>query len=60
MRIVQSMYKKVRSRLRVGDEYRSSFYVWVGVHHGSVLSPSLFVIALKALSMKFRSDCLMT
>ena len=57
VRIVQSMYKEVRSRLRVGDEYSNSFDVWVGVHQGSVLSPLLFVIVLEALSMEFRTGC---
>ena len=57
VRIVQFMYKEVRSRLRVGDEYSNSFDVWVGVHQGSVLSPLLFVIVLEALSMELRKDC---
>ena len=38
VRIVQSMYKEVRSRVRAGDEYSNSFDVRVGVHLGSVLS----------------------
>ena len=57
VRIVQSMYKEVRSKVRVGDEYSNSFDVWVGVHQGSVLSPLLFVIVLKALSMELRTGC---
>ena len=44
VRIVQFMYKEVRNRVRVGDEYGSSFDVWVGVHQGSALSLLLFVI----------------
>ena len=56
-KIVQSMYKEVRNRMRVGDEYSNSFDVWVGVHQGSVLSPLLFVIVLEALSMEFRTGC---
>ena len=57
VRIVQSMYKEVRSRVRVGDEYSNSFDVRVGVHQGSVLNPLLFVIVLEALSMEFRTGC---
>ena len=57
LRIVQSMYKKVRSRVRVGDEYSNSFDVRVGVHQGSVLSPLLFLIVLEALSMELRTGC---
>ena len=57
VKIVQSMYKKVRSRVRVGDEYSNSFDVRVVVHQDSVLSPLLFVIELEALSMEFRRGC---
>ena len=49
VRIVQSMYKKVKSRVRLGEEYSNLFDVRVG----SVLSPLLFVIVLEALSMEF-------
>ena len=51
------MYKKVRSRVRVGDEYSNSFDVRVGDHQGSVLNLLLFVIVLEALSMEFRTGC---
>ena len=57
VRIVQSMYKEVRSRVRVGDEYSNSFDVRVGVHQSSVLSPLLFVIVLETLSLELRTDC---
>ena len=54
--LVQSMYKDVRSRVRVGDGYSEEFGVGVGVHQGSVLSP-LFIIVLEALSREFRTGC---
>ena len=57
MRLVQSMYKDVRSRVRVGDGYSKEFGVGVGVHQGSVLSPLLFTIVLEALSSEFRTGC---
>ena len=41
LRLVQSMYKDVRSRVRVADWYSEEFGVGVGVHQGSVLSPTL-------------------
>ena len=37
VRLVQSMYKDVRSRV-IGDGYSEEFGVGVGVHQGSVLS----------------------
>ena len=57
VRLVQSMYKDVRSRVRVGDGYSKEFGVGVGVHQGSVLSPLLFIIVLEALSREFHTGC---
>ena len=57
VRLVQSMYKDVRSRLRVGNGYSEEFGVGVGVHQGSVLIPLLFIIVLAALSREFRTGC---
>ena len=55
--LVQSMYKDVRSRVRVCDGYSGEFGVGAGVHQGSVLSPMLFIIVLEALSREFRTGC---
>ena len=57
VRLVQSMYKDVGSRVRVGDGYSEEFGVGVGVHQGSVLSPLLFIIVLEALSRELRTGC---
>ena len=57
VRLVQSMYKDVRSRVRVSDGYSEEFGVGVGVHQGSVLSPLLFIIVLEALPREFRTGC---
>ena len=57
VRLVQSMYKDVRSRVRVGDGYSEEFGLGVGVHLGSVLSPLLFIIVLETLSKEFRTGC---
>ena len=57
VRLVQSMYKDVRSRVRVGDGYSEELGVGVGVHQGSVLSPLLFIIVLEALSREFHTGC---
>ena len=57
VRLVQSMYKDVRSRVRVGAGYSEEFGVGVCVHQGSVLTPLLFIIVLEALSREFRTGC---
>ena len=57
VKLVQSMYANVRSRVRVEDGYSEEFGVIVGVHQGSVLSPLLFIIVLEALSIQFRTGC---
>ena len=55
--LVKAMYGNARSRVRVDCEYSDRFSVNVGVHHGSVLSPLLFLIVLEALSHEFRTGC---
>ena len=57
VRLVQSMYKDVRSRVRVGDGYSEEFGVGVGVHQGSVLSPLLFIIVLGSFAQAVRGSC---
>lgn len=57
VRVVQSMYHNVRSRVRVNTELSDEFDVKVGVHQGSVLSPLLFIMVLEALSEEFRTGC---
>ena len=42
----------------VSEGYSQEFEVKGGVHQGSVLSPLLFIIMLKALSHEFRSGVL--
>ena len=53
MRLVQSMNKIMKSRVRVGSGYSEEFGVKVGVHQGSVLSPLPFIIVLWAFSREF-------
>ena len=56
VKVVQSMYENVSSRVRVGKGYSDAFEVKVGVHQGSVLSPLLFIIVMEALSREFHTD----
>ena len=53
VRVAQSMYENVSSRVRVGEGFSDAFGVKVGVHQGSVLSPLLFIIVMEALSKEF-------
>ena len=55
VRVVQSMYIGAKSRVRINNELSDEFGVNVGVHQGSVLSPLLFILVLKALSREFRT-----
>ena len=57
VRLVHSMYKDVRSGVRVGDVYSKGFGVGVGVHQCFILSPLLFIIVLEALFREFRTGC---
>ena len=54
VRLVQGMYSNAGSHVSDGEGYSEEFEVKVGVHQGSVLSPLLFIIVLKALSHEFR------
>jgi hypothetical protein len=55
VKIIQTMYTNVRSRVRVNGQYSEEFCVGVGIHQGSVLSLLLFIIVLEASSHEFGS-----
>jgi hypothetical protein len=48
------MYAGATTAVKIGANESKKFPVRVGVHHGSVLSPFLFITVLEALSKKFR------
>ena len=54
VRLVKGMYyANARGQVRVGELFSQEFEVKDRVHHGSVLSPLLFIIVLEALSSEF-------
>ena len=53
IKVIMSMYKNARSLVRVNGKLGEEFEVKLGVHQGSVLSPILFAIVLKALYQGF-------
>ena len=50
-----AMYELSNSTVRVNNTIDSKFSVKEGVHQGSVLSPFLFIMVLKAFCREFRS-----
>ena len=57
IQIVKPMYGNAHSKVRITNSYSNPIKVPVGVHQGSVLSPLLFIIVMKALSREFRTGC---
>ena len=57
VRLVQSTYKDVRCRAKLGDRYSEEFGVGVDVHQDLVLGRLLFIIVVETLSMEFCKGC---
>ena len=53
-----SVYEGSKMKVKVGSEFSKKFYVVVGVHQGSVLSPLLFAIMVGVVTENAR-ECLM-
>ena len=49
-----SLYDSAKTRVRVGSAYSEELEVKVGVHQGSVLSPSLFAIVVDVITENAR------
>ena len=56
VKVVQSLFENMSSRMRFGKGYSDAFGVKVGVHQGSVLSPLLFIVVMEALFREFHTD----
>ena len=55
--LVKAMYSNIESSVQVKGSSSELFKVTVGVHHGSVLCPLLFIIVMEAISREFRVSC---
>ena len=52
--VIRVMYEDATAKVRLNGRKSKAFNVKAGVHPGSVLSPLLFIIVLKALPREFR------
>ena len=58
VRAVMSLYKGAKIKVKVGTRFSEEFEVNVGVHHGSVLSPLLFVIVVDVVANEIKEGML--
>ena len=56
VKLVQDMYTGCRSKVRTVAGESSKFNVEVGLHHGSALSPYLFLILMDVLTERVRKE----
>ena len=56
VKAVISLYGVSKTNVKVGSEFSEEFYVVIGVHQGSVLSPLLFAIAADVVIRTARED----
>ena len=57
IRVVQSMYRNTKSKVRINSNFSDDFLIKVGLHRGSVLSPLLLIIVLEALCREMILGC---
>jgi len=58
VKAVMAMYEGAQRVDRTTEGDSKVFNVKVGLHHGSVLSPLLFVVVMKMISRELRAGCL--
>ena len=56
VRSVMSLYEGAKPRVRVDSELSGMFYVKVGMHQASVLSPFLFAVVVDVVT-EFAREC---
>ena len=54
VKVVMSLYEGSMTKVKVGSEFSEEFYVVIGVHQGSVLSPWLFAIVVDVVTENTR------
>ena len=54
VKVVMSLYKGSKTKVKVESEFSEEFYVAVGVHQGSVLPPLLFAIVMDVVTENAR------
>ena len=54
VKVVMSLYEGSKTKVKVGSKFSEEFYVAVGVHHRSVLSPLLFAIVVNVVTENAR------
>ena len=57
VRVIQVPSRNAGNQVRVCNLFSEVFNLKVGVHQGSVLTPSLFLVVLDSLSQEFRTSC---
>ena len=50
VKAVMSLYAGSKPKVKVGSKFTKEFYVAVGVHQGSILSPLLFTIVVDVVT----------
>ena len=58
VRAVMSLYKGVRTKVKVGTHLSEELEMNVGVHQGSVLSPLLFAIVIDVVTNEIKEGTL--
>jgi len=54
IRAIKDMYERVRTRVRTSGGDTEDFFIGIGFHQGSSLSPFLFTIVMDELTRGFQ------